>query len=97
MARLNQLVWPASMSAFGDKADIAARVPRSASHLVQPEFAADRLQFRRLDQLAVCDTHRMEWPLELFLPESKETLQLGKFGEQIVVLPEVGLQHTEIR
>jgi hypothetical protein len=25
MARLNQLVWPASMSAFGDKADIAAR------------------------------------------------------------------------
>ena len=25
MTRLNQLVWPASMSAFGDKADFPAR------------------------------------------------------------------------
>jgi hypothetical protein len=35
MTRLNQLVWPASMSAFGDKADFPAR-----------SDAAQRLAFR---------------------------------------------------
>src|SRR5689334_9640015 len=59
---------------------------------VQSEFAADRLELRRLDQLAVSHLHGMQWPLKLFLPEREKTLQLRKLGEQIVILPDVGLQ-----
>jgi hypothetical protein len=59
---------------------------------MQSEFAADRLELRRLDQLAVSHLHRMQWPFKLFLPEREKTLQLGKLGEQVVILPDVGLQ-----
>src|SRR6476660_9218699 len=62
------------------------------AHSVQSEFAADRFELRRLDQLAVGHLHGMQWPLKLFLPEPEKTLQLGKLGEQIVILPDVGLQ-----
>jgi len=59
---------------------------------MQSKFPADRLKLRRLDQLGVRDANRMQRPLKLLLPEGQEALQLGKFGKQIVVLPNVGLQ-----
>ena len=59
---------------------------------MEPEFPVDRLELRRLDQLAVCDAHRMQWPPELLHPERQKALQLGKFGKEIVVLPNVRLQ-----
>ena len=36
--------------------------------------------------------HRMQRPFELLQPEREEPLQLGKLREQVVVLPDVGLQ-----
>src|SRR5262245_48433639 len=59
---------------------------------MQPEFPVDCLELGRLDELAMRDAHRMQWPFKLFHPERQETLQLGKFGKEIVVLPDVGLQ-----
>jgi hypothetical protein len=41
---------------------------------MQPELAVDWLQFRRLDQLAVRDLHRMQRAFELGLPELEEFL-----------------------
>jgi hypothetical protein len=38
----------------------------------------------------------MQRAFELFLPEREEALQLGKFGEQIVILPDVGLQQPAV-
>src|SRR5207237_9148024 len=69
---------------------VAIRAPRENS--MQPEFPVQRPELRRLDQLAVCDTNGMQRTLELLPPESQEAMQLGKFGEEIVVLPDVGLQ-----
>src|SRR5262245_39065960 len=63
---------------------------------VQSELAVDRLELRRLNQPAVSHAHRMQWPFKLFLPEREKTLQLGKVGEQIVILPDVGLQQPAI-
>src|SRR5262249_8009766 len=65
------------------------RVPHSTSHLVQPEFAVHRFELRRFDQLAVRDAHRMQRPLKLLHPESQKAVQFGKFGKEIVVLPDV--------
>jgi hypothetical protein len=59
---------------------------------VQPEFAVHRFEPGGLDQLAMRDAHRMQRALELLLPEGQEAVQFGKFGEQIVVLPDIGLQ-----
>src|SRR5215510_10081579 len=59
---------------------------------VQSEFAADRFELGRLDQLAVSHAHRMQGSFKLFLPEREKTLELGKLGEQVVILPDVGLQ-----
>ena len=59
---------------------------------MQPELAVDRLQLGRLDQLAMRHLHRMQRPFQLLLPEGQEALQLGEFGEEIVILPDVGLQ-----
>src|ERR1041385_5133162 len=64
----------------------------NAGFLVQPELAADRPQLGRLNQPAVRDRHRMQRPFELLDPEGQEALQLGEFREQVVVLPDVGLQ-----
>src|SRR5262245_7338889 len=71
--------------------------PAIANHFcrdfsVQPEFPVDCLEFAGLDELAMRDAHRMQWPLKLFHPECQEAVQLGKFGKEIVVLPDVGLQ-----
>ena len=59
---------------------------------MQPEFAVDRLELGRLDQLAVRDLNRVQRPFELLLPELEESLQFGEFGKQVVVLPDIGLQ-----
>jgi len=59
---------------------------------MQPELAVDRLQLGRLDQLAMRDLHRVQRAFQLLLPERQEALQLRKFREQIVSLPDVGLQ-----
>jgi hypothetical protein len=32
------------------------------------------------------DAHGMQWPVQFLDPESQETLQLGKFRKEIVVL-----------
>ena len=43
-------------------------------------------------QFAMRNAHRMQRALELLLPEGQEAVQFGKFGEQIVVLPDIGLE-----
>ncbi len=60
--------------------------------LMQPKLAVDRPQLGRLDQLAVRDLHGMQRPFQLLLPEIQKLLQLGKFREKIVGLPDVRLQ-----
>src|ERR1700690_3499332 len=65
---------------------------RSVAYLVQPEFTVDRLQLGRLDQLAMRDLHRVQRAFQLLLPELQKLLQLRKFREQVVSLPDVGLQ-----
>ena len=67
-----------------------------AERSVQPELAVDRPQLGRLDQLAVRHLHRMQRAVELLHPEGEEALQLGKFREQVVVLPDVGLQQPRM-
>src|SRR5215469_9253366 len=69
-----------------------ARPGRQSQLSMQSEFAADRLEFGRLDELAVRDAHRVQRPFEFLLPKAQETMQLGKLGEKIIVLPDVGLQ-----
>ena len=64
---------------------------------MQPEHAVDRLDLRRLDQLGMRDGHRDQRPFQLVLPERQEILQRRKFREQVVVLPDVGLQQPEVR
>src|SRR5271170_3921743 len=65
-----------------------------ASHRsVQPEFRADCLKFRRLDQARVGDGDRVQQALELARPEIQEFLQLGKMGMQVVLLPNEILQN----
>ena len=59
---------------------------------VQAEFPVDRLELGRLDQFAMRHAHGMQRPLKLLHPKRQEAMQLGKFGKQIVVLPDVGLQ-----
>jgi len=59
---------------------------------MQPKLAVDRPQLGRLDQLAVRDLHGMQRPFQLLLPEIQKLLQLGKFREKIVGLPDVRLQ-----
>src|SRR6266581_507279 len=69
---------------------VAIRAPRENS--MQPEFPVQRPELRRLDQLAVRDTNGVQRSLKLLPPEGEEAMQFGKFGEQIIVLPDVGLQ-----
>src|SRR5215475_1217519 len=59
---------------------------------MQPEFPADGLELCRLDQLAMRDAHRVQRSFKLLLPKGQEAMQLGKFGEEIVILPDVGLE-----
>jgi hypothetical protein len=65
---------------------------RRTDDLVQPEFPVDCFDLRRLDQFAMRNAHRMQRALELLLPEGQEAVQFGKFGAQIVVLPDIGLE-----
>jgi hypothetical protein len=86
----------------GDVAGLLTPLPRKSilgffddnalDHLVQPEFPVDCFDLRRLDQFAMRDAHGMQRALELLLPEGQEAVQFGKFGEQIVVLPDIGLE-----
>src|SRR5690242_9782762 len=59
---------------------------------MQHELAADRFQLRRLDQLAMRDLDGVQGPLELVLPELEEARELGEFGEEVVGLPDKGLE-----
>lgn len=36
-------------------------------------------------------TYGMQRAIKIFLPERQEAAELGKFGEQVVILPKVGL------
>jgi K+-transporting ATPase A subunit len=56
------------------------------------EFPVDCFDLCRLYQFAMRNAHRMQRALELLLPEGQEAVQFGKFGEQIVVLPDIGLE-----
>jgi hypothetical protein len=47
---------------------------RERPRLMQAEFAVDRLEFGRLDQLAVRDLHGVQRALELLLPKLEEPL-----------------------
>src|ERR1700722_11215388 len=57
---------------------------RSVGYLVKPELTVDRLEFGRLDQLAMRDLHRMQRAFQLVLPERQEAHQFGKFREQVI-------------
>src|SRR5450631_3367282 len=59
---------------------------------MQPKFAVDRPQFGGLDQLAVRDLHGVQRPFQLLLPELQEFLELGKFWEEIIGLPDIRLE-----
>src|SRR5262245_61974408 len=46
----------------------------------------------------MCHPHRVQRPIQLLHPECQKTPQLGKFWEEIVVLPDIGLeQPTMVR
>src|SRR5262245_59889775 len=59
---------------------------------VQLEFAVDRLDLGRLDQLAMRDRDRMQDAFQRFLPEAQEALQFREMRAHVVFLPDVGLQ-----
>src|SRR5262245_56532423 len=60
--------------------------------LVQLEFTVDRIELRWLYQFAMRHAHGMQGAIQLVLPEGQEAAKLGKLWEQIVVLPDIGLQ-----
>ncbi len=60
--------------------------------LVQSELAVDRLELRRLDQLAMRDLNGVQRAFQPSLPEFQKALQLRKLGEQVVFLPDITLQ-----
>lgn len=59
---------------------------------MQPENAIHRFDLGRFDKAGMCDRGRMQDTFERFLPEFQKDLQLGKFGAEIVILPDIGLQ-----
>jgi len=59
---------------------------------MQPEQPVHRFDLGRFDKARMCDRDRMQDTFERFLPEFQKALQLGKFGAEIVGLPDVGLQ-----
>jgi len=63
---------------------------------VQAEFAVDRAQFRRTDQARMGDHDGVDRPLERLLPEREKFLQRGEIREEIVVLPDIGLQEPKV-
>src|SRR4051794_12920080 len=73
-------------------AECGAPPRRTVRNSVQPELAVDRLQLSRLDQPGVGDQNRMQRAFQLLHPEREKALQLGKFREQVVVLPDERLQ-----
>src|SRR5580700_5427125 len=73
-------------------ADPPSVVRRPSSLLMQPEFAVDGADFRRLDQPRVRHRDRVQRALQLLQPEIEEFVELGKVRAEIVVLPDIGLQ-----
>ena len=62
------------------------------------ELAFDAAPFIRSDQALMRIADRMERAFKPGLPEIQEPVHLRKIGCQIVVLPDIGLQHGfEIR
>ncbi len=59
---------------------------------MQAKFVVDGAELGWLDQIAVRDAHGVQRAFQFFLPERQKTMQLGEFREQVVVLPNVGLQ-----
>jgi hypothetical protein len=76
----------------GGKSMFDAGCAGLALNSMQPEFAVDGSELRRLDQLAVGHAHRMQRTLKLLFPEIEEAVEFGKFGKEIVVLPDIGLE-----
>src|SRR5664279_2361820 len=73
-----------------------ARERLTLAQSVQPEHAVDGAQFGRLDQLGMGDRHGEQRSIQFFLPEREEILQRRKFREQIVILPNIGLQQRGV-
>src|SRR5580704_8021891 len=78
----------------------AQRAVRAIEHVsatrflgsVQPEFRADRLEFRRLDESRMPYGHRVEQTVELACPEVEKLLKLREVRMQVVMLPDEVLQ-----
>ena len=59
---------------------------------MQPEQPVHRFDLGRFDKAGMRDRDRMQGTFERFLPEFQKALQLGKFGAEIIGLPDIGLQ-----
>jgi len=62
---------------------------------MQSERPVHRFDLGRFDKARMCDRDRMQDTFERFLPEFQKALQLGKFGAEIVGLPDIGLQQPD--
>ena len=59
---------------------------------MQSKDAIDGVQFGGLDELGMCDSDGEQGTVDRFFPEREEILQRREIREQIVILPDVGLQ-----
>src|SRR4051812_42119895 len=66
--------------------------PPYGSRLMQPEHAVDGAQFGRLDQLGMRHSNREQRTFQPGFPEGEKILQRREIREQVVVLPDIGLQ-----
>ncbi len=65
---------------------------------VEQEHAIHGLELSRLDEPRMRYPHGIERTVKLLCPEREKIVQRGKFREQIVILPDVGLKdRTMIR
>jgi len=60
---------------------------------MQPEFGVERAQFCRCDQLPMSDSDLEQFSIEVLLPKIQEFVELGEAREEVVLLPEIALQH----
>ena len=63
---------------------------------MQPENSVDRLDLGRLDQARMRDHDGMQRPLDRFLPEGQEAVQLREIRAQVVILLDIGLQQPRM-
>ena len=64
---------------------------------MQPEFAAERFDLGRLDQLRnVRYHHAMQRPVEHYPPERQDFDQDRKIRRKVVVVPNIGLQQARV-